>query len=83
MQEVSIVGYDINVKFPLTSFIEVIGLSGYIECYSDIVIFLDDPENASNVLDHTKAVIEGRHDIRGENKIMVMDYNQILSVLSK
>jgi putative ABC transport system permease protein len=74
-------GYDIKAECPFTSFIDAIGLSGYIEGYGSIVILLDDAENASAVLDHTRAILEARHDVRGENALYVLDYNSIFSVV--
>ena len=74
-------GYDIKAECPFTSFIDAIGLSGYIEGYGSIVILLDDAENASAVLDHTRAILESRHDVRGENALYVLDYNSIFSVV--
>ena len=73
---------DIHAECPFTSFIEAIGLSGFIDGYPQLIILLDDAENASTVLDHTRAILEARHDIRGENAIMVIDYNAIFSTIS-
>ena len=73
---------DVNAEVPYNSFLDAIGFGGYFDGYADIVILLDESKNASLVLDHTKAIIEARHDVRGENAIMVIDYNAILQAVS-
>ncbi|MBO4347889.1 MAG: ABC transporter permease [Lachnospiraceae bacterium] len=73
---------DIKVEAPFKSFIDAIGLSGYIEGYYDIVLLLDDSEHSAEVLDHTKAILEARHDVRGEGTILAIDYNMVLQAVS-
>lgn len=73
---------DIKAEAPFNSFIDAIGLSGYIEGYYDIVLLLDDSKNSSLVLDHAKAILEARHDVRGEGSVMVIDYNMVLQAVS-
>ena len=74
----------VETKFevPFTSFIDAIGLSQYAIGYYDLIIILDDADNASDVLAHTKAILEARYDIRDQNQIAVIDYNAIFSVIS-
>ena len=73
---------EINVEVPYNSFIDAIGLSQYAIGYYDLIIILDDADNASDVLAHTKAILEARYDIRDQNQIAVIDYNAIFSVIS-
>ncbi|MBO4310694.1 MAG: ABC transporter permease [Lachnospiraceae bacterium] len=73
---------DVHAEVPYNSFIEAIGLSAFLDGYDAMVIILDDSKYASDVLSHTKAILEARHDIRGENLIYVLDYNAIFSVIS-
>ncbi len=73
--------YDIKAECPLNSFLDAIGLSGYIDGYTDIVLLLDDAEYASQVTAHATAILESRHDARDQQAIVALDYNQILSVI--
>ena len=73
---------EVNVEVPYNSFIDAIGLSQYAIGYYDLIIILDDADNASDVLAHTKAILEARYDIRDQNQIAVIDYNAIFSVIS-
>ena len=70
-------GYDVHAECPFTSFMDALGLGGYFEGAPQIVILMDDAENADNVLSHSKAILEARHDVRGENQIIAFDYNMI------
>ena len=74
--------YDVKAECPFPSFIDAIGLSGYNIGYYDLVIILDDAKNASDVLSHVRAILEARHDIRGESQILVIDYNAIFQTIS-
>ena len=73
---------EIKAEVPYNSFIDAIGLSGYLTGYYDIVLLLDDSEYSSDVLDHARAIIEARHDARGDGSIFAIDYNMILSTIS-
>ena len=72
---------EVTVECPFNSFIDAIGLSGYHLGYYDIVLVLDDSENSSDVLSHAKAILESRHDIRGENQIIAIDFNAIFQTV--
>lgn len=73
---------DVTAEVPYNSFMDAIGFSNYMNGYFDLVLLLDDAQNSGVVLDHTKAILEARHDVRGEGSIMVIDYNAILQTVS-
>ena len=43
---------------------------------------MDDSDYSADVLDHTKAILEARHDVRGEGSILAIDYNMVLQAVS-
>lgn len=71
--------YDIQVEVPMTSFIDQTGLD--IDYY-DAVLFVDDASYTSEVSAHAKAILEARHDNRGENQYMILNLKEILSMIS-
>ena len=74
--------YDIKAEAPLSSFLDVIGLSDYIDGYSSVDIIMKDGADSREIQDHVTAIVEARHDMRGENPIYAFDYNMILSSVS-
>jgi len=73
--------YDINAECPESSFIDAIGLTGLIDGYTDIVLLLDDSKYATQVTEHSVAILKARHDARESNEIIALDYNQILQTV--
>lgn len=72
--------YDLSAEIPILTFYEQFGIED-MEHY-DILLFLDDSEYSSESMAHAKAILESRHDVRGENQYMIISMKEILSEIS-
>lgn len=73
------VNYDMTAEIPLNTLSSQMGFTIH---PNDIVIILSNAEHSDEVADRTRILLENRHDCVGENAIIVMNYNSMLSQIT-
>lgn len=71
--------YDIRITVPINSLSNQLGFE---ITPATMVVFIDDANNADEVAERTKRVLETRHECVGDNEIMVMNYNSYFSSIN-
>lgn len=70
---------DLNLEIPFSTVLMQRGIDIEDLPWSEALVFVDDPENSSEVKDHAIAILEARHDCRGENRYIVLSMKEILA----
>lgn len=71
----------LNVEIPSSTGLNQIGINPDDLRISDVIVILDDATYADDAMMHSVAILEARHDCRGENLIIGLNLNAILDVI--
>lgn len=70
---------DLSFEIPFSTALIQRGIDIEDFAWAEALVFVDDPENSTEVKEHAIAILEARHDCRGENRFMVISMKELLA----